>query len=145
MYPVIVWSCCYMNQISDVVWNIRKYNNVDMSDDKDVKSCKHCFLRRLQSLLERSRRFLVAIAVFTLQWCHTAEMSSFLRKQKTTRCGQNEQKKETNENYWGNWNPLFGYPKYHDLTILPIYLHIPGSVFCTQKSDFGLGTYLICH
>ena len=37
-----------------------------MSDDKDVKSCKHCFLRRLQSLLERSRRFLVAMAVSSL-------------------------------------------------------------------------------
>ena len=116
MYPVIVWSCCYMNQISDVVWNIRKYNNVDMSDDKDVKSCKHCFLRRLQSLLERSRRFLVAIAVFTLQWCDTAEMSSFLRKQKTTRCGQNEQKKEANESYRymveeGKLKPAFRVPK----------------------------------
>ena len=34
------------------------------------------------------------------------------------------------------------YPKYHDLHILPIFLRIPGSVFCTQKSDFG---YLIGH
>ena len=32
---------------------------------------------------------------------------------------------------------------YHDLHILPIFLRsIPGSVFCTQKSDFG---YLIGH
>ena len=139
MYPVIVWSCCYMNQIS-VVWNIRKYNNVDMSDDKDVKSCKHCFLRRLQSLLERSRRFLVAIAVFTLQWCHTAEMSSFLRKQKTTRCGQNEQKKEANESYrwWKRGTETrFSGTQSIMTCIFSIFLHILGSVSCTQKSGFG--------
>ena len=144
MYPVIVWCCCYMNQIS-VVWIIRKYNNVDMSDDKDVKSCKHCFLRRLQSLLERSRRFLVAIAVFTLQWCDTAEMSSFLRKQKNTRCGQNEQKKEANESYWwwkrGNWNPLFGYvPKVSWLAFFYVF-----RVLYSVLRNLISGTYLICH